>query len=149
MTAFPNKAPASWTSLTFPAGLQGLNTANSVLSTDAIANGTGRYDWITLAIVLNTFNPTGTPPIVGAALIPEFDGNYATVPTGSTLPYIDINYPYCQQQITTGSSAKYVNLVFLPPLPFNYKVLVINQSGVSFAGSGNTVKWSGTLKETL
>lgn len=149
MTAFGNQTPASWTSLTFPAGLQGLATANSVLSTDAIANGTGQYDWIMLAIVLNTLNPTGTPPMIGAALIPEMDGNYATVPTGSTLPYIDINYPYCQQQITTGSSAKYVNLKFFPPLTLNYKVLIINQSGVSFAGSGNTVKWSGTRKETI
>lgn len=147
MTYFPLKAVPAFTSLTFPAGLQGLVNGGTVLSTGKIDASALRYDEIHLEITLNTLSPSGVP-LIDAALVPSWDGSNFHSLAGGTFPIGSDSVPVASANIDIGNAAK-LAYIFLPVIrPYQYKVILRNATGVPFNVSGNSVKYSGTVRET-
>jgi hypothetical protein len=149
MTAFPNLPYAGLTTLTF-AGVNSLASGASALSGGVISNDDGpteRFDEIWVEIVLGSFNP-GSNAIIEGALIPSFDAtNYVSI-AGTTFPICGSSTPYAFSFVDTGAAAKRVSLVFFNVRPVSYKLCLKNSTAAAFNASGNTVQYSGTLRET-
>ena len=150
MTAFPQVTYPAFTSVTMPAGYQSLANLASILSTGVIDNteSNGKaYDVIVLEIILGSYNPTGIP-IFDAALIPSYDlTNYPTI-VGTTFPLGSNSYPVASCYLDAGTSTKRGYIKFFDCDPIKYKVCVRNSTNATLAASGNTVGWSGTLRQT-
>lgn len=111
--------------------------ANNTLSaaSAAIDNESGLYLYMTVELALASLNPTGTP-YCNLYLVKQIDGTN----------YEDLNSSMSHEVVAvflmaTGSAAKrcIVANLLIPPVPF--KLAVENQTGVSFAASGSTLKY--------
>jgi hypothetical protein len=117
-----------------------LNTlTNGSLSaaSSTVDNETDLYEFINLELVLASLTPTGTPVVnVWVAYSTDGtnfdDGSVAEMELLQPLP------------LSTSASAKRVSRGNIPIRPLKFQLYVENKSGVSFAGSGNTLKYRRT-----
>lgn len=150
MSQFPLADYSTSASLTIT--LNSLGSGSCALSSNAINNTGGasspltRFDEIEVEVVLASLAATASA--IDGALIPSRDGaNFQTI-SGSAFPVGSDAVPIAYAWVDSGTSAKRGILRFRRLGPFHYKVLIRNGLGVSFAGSGNSAGWRGTLRET-
>lgn len=150
MTAFPLLTFPAFASLTMPAGFQALANAASIMSTGIVDNteAAGKaYDVLVFEIVLGSLNPTGVPRL-DAALVPSYDGTNFHTLLGTVFPVGSDSIPISSCTIEAGTATKRAHIKFFDCDPIKYKVIVLNSTNVALAASGNTVGWSGTLRQT-
>ncbi len=110
---------------------------------DAIDNSTNKYPISDFELVLGSAAFTGTDSLVSLYLIPSVDGtNYGNW-TGNVTTDEQENEPYLVGLfVTSGSTAAQRLILRNVSLPNGrFKIGVRNQAGVSFAASGNTLKY--------
>lgn len=120
-------------------GLNSLGNGNTALSS-AIANQTDLYLYISLELYLNTINPTGSPYVQIYFILSPDESNYedGTAGTPGTIP---ARQPDAIFALRAANAAQRVALsnIPIPPLPF--KLLLVNNTGVAFNASSNTLKY--------
>lgn len=117
----------------------GLNTlTNGSLSgvSTAVDNAADLYEYITFEVALASITPSGTPYVTVYIFYSADGTNYEDASTSASHAAA-VSLP-----VTTGASAK--RAVSRPVLlqPFKFKLALQNSTGVSLAGSGNTLKYS-------
>ena len=149
MSQFPLAALSTFTTLSFPAGINNLATAEVVLGTTVLNNDdslTARWREITVSVALTSYTPVA-PAMVEGALIPASDGtNYASIATDFPLGSEAVPTSWCSIDAGTGTKKAY--LVFRRLQPVKYKLLLRNSTGVAWPAAGTVVTWAGTLVET-
>jgi hypothetical protein len=119
--------------------LNTLTNGSYSAASGAIDNETGLFLYVDVELSLASLNPTGTPSCslfivksVDAGSNFE-DGGGATAPANEAL--------LCSFSLSTGASTKrrVVANLLIPPLQF--KFVLLNNTGVSTAASGNTVRY--------
>lgn len=96
-----------------------------------IDNTTNRDQLMDLNIALASLNPTGAPYVV-IKVHTSVDGtNYED---GDAAPSYHV-------AVSTGSGAKRASLRHIPLSPGKHKLALTNETNVSLAASGNTVKY--------
>lgn len=123
-TAFTSALTTALNSLT--------NGSVSALSS-AIANGTSLDMLMDIGLMLGSINPSGAPYVeIHAARLngdgTTYDNVFAGGPTLIGL-----------LGVSTGSSAKVGSLIGIQIPPGSFELAVVNQTGVTFAASANTL----------
>jgi len=123
------------TPLTYDAALgSGLNSlaSGSAATSSNIGNSSDKCPLMDISGILGAFNPSGTP-YLEIHLLPLLDdgSSYADRGVGTLVASV---------QVSTGSSAKKFEVVGIPIPPGDFEIAVVNQTGTTFASSGNTVK---------
>lgn len=151
MTAFVDLVLPAYASLSFGTDLNSLASGSTKLSTGVIDNnnsGNNRYRVIVIKVALGSFTPV-YPGMLEGWLVPELDGAYQSLSALTTTPIGGSCNPYAFCQLDASAATKIGGLQFEGGvLPINYKLLLRNSSGATFNASGNTVSWTGTLRET-
>lgn len=108
-------------------------------ASSAIDNEAGLFLYLDLELLLASLTPTGAPTVSVYAVYSidngtNFeDGGGATAPPNAAL--------LCTIDLSTSASIKRRTRVNLSIAPLQFKLVVLNNSGVSFAASGNTVRY--------
>jgi len=129
--------PSSWATVTIT--LNSVADGSLAISSTDITNGTGLDLYIDASLVLGSINPSGAP-FVELHLVPLMDDgtNLADAAiSGATMIHA--------LPVTPGSSIKRV--LWAPPRaallipPGTFRLGIGNRTGVSFAGSGNSLAY--------
>ena len=110
---------------------------------DEIDNSTNLYVFADLELVLGSAAFTGLDSDVEVYLIPSVDGtNYPNWTANVTTDEQENDQHFICSVTTSGATAAQRLAVRNIAIPAGkYKYAVRNKSGVTFAGSGNTLKW--------
>jgi hypothetical protein len=127
----------SWTAVTIT--LNSVTTDTSAIGTTVIANGTNLELYMDVSLRLGSINPTGAPYVElhRQALLDDGTTYEDVALSGATM--------IAAAPVTTGSSAK--NVSFMPPRypllipPGSFRLAVVNRTGQTFAGSGNSLNY--------
>lgn len=104
----------------------------------AIANSTGLYRYLNLELALASLTPTGTPTI-SVFLLPTIDGtNYEDGGGATAPPALSLVAVF---DLSTSASTKRRARWNIPIPPVDFKLVLLNGSGVALASSGNTLKY--------
>jgi hypothetical protein len=119
--------------------LNSLANGSYTNASSAIDNETDLYEYLDLELLLASLTPSGSP-YCSVYLTKSIDsgtnfedGGGATAPPGAAL--------ICTFDLSTSTGAKrrVMGNLLIPPLQF--KLIVLNSSGVSLASSGNTLRY--------
>lgn len=115
--------------------LNSLASGSISSASSAIDNTTDLYLYMSVELALASLNPTGTP-YCNLYLVKSLDGsNFEDLSTSASHEVVAV-FP-----MATGSAAKRIVVanILIPPLQF--KLAVENQTNVSLASSGSTLKY--------
>ncbi len=119
--------------------LNSLANGSYTAVSSAVDNETDKYLYINVELSLASLNPTGTPSC-SLFIVKSIDsgsnfedGGGSVVPSNEAL--------LCAFSLSTGSGTKrrVVANLLIPPLQF--KFVLLNNSGVALANSGNTLRY--------
>lgn len=113
------------------------NGSYSAAST-AIANESGLYENIALELFLASLTPTGSPSC-SVYLLATLDATNYEDGGGATAPALGALL--CVFDLSTSASTKRRTKTGLVIPPLGFKLVLQNNSGVSFAGSGSTLRY--------
>ena len=115
--------------------LNALGNGSISAASSAIDNETGLYLYLSVELALASLTPTGVP-YCNLYLIKSVDGTNFEDLSGSMGHEVIAVFP-----MATGAAAKRIAIanILIPPLQF--KLAVENQTGVSLAASGSTLKY--------
>ena len=123
-------AGVAYTSL-ITTGLNSLADGSSTSASSAVDNTTNLNLYADFGLMLGSINPSGAPYLELRLLELNGDGStYDDDSAGATVGSF---------LITTGSSAKVATLKRVLLAPGQFKAVIVNRTGVSLAGSSNTL----------
>jgi hypothetical protein len=123
-------AGVAYTSL-ITTGLNSLADATATAASSAINNTTNLNTVMDIAIMLGSFNPSGSPYIEIRKL--ELNGDGSTYDDSTTSSIIGAI------AVATGSSAKVGTLIGVPLTLGQFKIIAVNRTGTTLAASANTL----------
>lgn len=123
-------AGVAYTSL-ITTGLNSLADAAATSASSAVDNTTNLNLYADFGLMLGSINPSGSPYLELRML--ELNGD------GSTYDDSTISAMIGNIAVTTGSSAKVGTLKRVPITLGQFKIIVINRTGVTLAASANTL----------
>lgn len=128
-------------------GLASLADGGNALSTGTVDNLTNLDRYMALEFYLaEQSSARASDAHVAVYLLPTVDGTNYSYGSNSVDPS-PANW-LCSLAFDASTAARYVGVSELPIPPFEFKLLVMNETGNAFAASGNTLKYR-TYEETV